>query len=420
MPISTSTKIGQYITSLNSCLYAWRFLQYAWSTCFLICSYTLREDAVETHWARRARCVHAVDAQWQLFARHEHAVSAPWIRSQSPVRSPWECGGTPWALLGNATVAVGAPWHLHVMENVKLFAIFFSIFVWSHGALTNFKSPWDRSRVWQGLNDRHVAYFSGEPTWHWCSGNSTSNDHHAAYLTGELTWQWCSGNSTINDRHVAYFTGEPTWHWCSGNSTSNDRHMVNLTGEPTWHWCSGNNTINDRHVANFTGEPTWHWCSGNSTINATWHTSLANRLDIDARGSSTINDRHVANFTGEPTWHWCSGNSTINDRHVAYLTGEPTRHWCSGNSTSINAAYLTGEPTWHWCSGNSTCNDRHVAYPTGEPTWHWFCEITGWFLYVISISDSCHHSWASVTPVKYECDTQSIITVIWLWENLGW
>ena len=95
MPISTSTKISKYLTSLNSRLYAWRFLLYAWGTCFLICSYTLRGHAVETHWARRARCVHAVDAHWQLFARHEHAVSAPWLRSQSPVRTPWERGGTP-------------------------------------------------------------------------------------------------------------------------------------------------------------------------------------------------------------------------------------------------------------------------------------------------------------------------------------
>ena len=84
-------------------------MQYAWSTCFLIYSYTLREYAVETHWARPARFVHAVDAQWQLFARHEHAVSAPWLRSQSPVRTPWERGGTPWALIGNATVAVTSP-----------------------------------------------------------------------------------------------------------------------------------------------------------------------------------------------------------------------------------------------------------------------------------------------------------------------
>ena len=149
MPISTSTKIRQYITSLNSRLYAWRFLQYAWSTCFLICSYTLREDAVETHWAR---CAHAVDAQWQLFARHEHAVSTPW---QNSVRTRWERGGTLWTLLGNATVAVGVPWHLHVMENVKIFAIFFSIFVWSQGTLEKFEiavpTPWDRNRVWQGL-----------------------------------------------------------------------------------------------------------------------------------------------------------------------------------------------------------------------------------------------------------------------------
>ena len=147
LPISTSTKIRQYITSLKSRLYEWRILQYAWGTCFLICSYTLREDAVETHWARRARCVHAVDAQWKLFARHEHAVSAPWLRSQSSVRTPWERGGTPWALLGNATVAVDAPWHLHVMENVKLFAIFFSIFVRSRGALRNFKSPCQRRGI---------------------------------------------------------------------------------------------------------------------------------------------------------------------------------------------------------------------------------------------------------------------------------
>ena len=114
---------------------------------FVIYSYTLREDAVETHWARRARCVHAVDAQWQLFARHEHAMSAPWPRNQSPVRTTWGRGGTLWARLGNATVAVGAPWHLHLMENVKLFAIFSSIFVRSHGALRNFKSPCQRRGI---------------------------------------------------------------------------------------------------------------------------------------------------------------------------------------------------------------------------------------------------------------------------------
>ena len=119
---------------------------------FLICSYTLREDAVETHWVR---CVHAVDAQWQLFARREHAMSAPWPRSQSPVR-------TPWALLGNATVAVGTPWHLHVMENVKLFAIFCSIFVRSHGALRNFKSPCQRREIAvecdRGFNNKTIFF----------------------------------------------------------------------------------------------------------------------------------------------------------------------------------------------------------------------------------------------------------------------
>ena len=147
MPISTSTKIRQYITSFNSRLYAWRCLQYAWSTCFLICSYTLREDAIKTHWAHHACCVQAVDAQWQLFAPHEYAVSAPWLGSQSLVRTPWERDGTPWVLLGNAIVAVGAPWHLHVMENVKLFTILFSIFVRFHGALRNFKSPCQRSGI---------------------------------------------------------------------------------------------------------------------------------------------------------------------------------------------------------------------------------------------------------------------------------
>ena len=70
-----------------------------------------------------------------------HATSTPWPCSQSRVRTPWERGGMPWALLGNVTVAVGAPWHLHVKENVKLFPIFSSIFMRSHGALRNFKLP---------------------------------------------------------------------------------------------------------------------------------------------------------------------------------------------------------------------------------------------------------------------------------------
>ena len=123
----------------------------------LICSYTLCGDAVETHWSRRARCVHAVDAKWQLFARHEHTISALWPRSQSPVRTPWERGGTPWALLGDATVAVGAPWHLGVMENVKLCTMFCSIFVRSHSAL----------RKIIAIGTSHInVYFS-----RWWSGN---------------------------------------------------------------------------------------------------------------------------------------------------------------------------------------------------------------------------------------------------------
>ena len=139
---STSTKIRQYNHSTTVHMHD-EFCNMP-GALFLICSYTLREDAVETHWARR---VHAVDAQGQLFARHERTMSAPWPRSQSPVKTPWERGGTSWALLGNATVAVGAPWHLHVMENVKLFAIFTSIFVRSHGALRNFKSPCQRRGI---------------------------------------------------------------------------------------------------------------------------------------------------------------------------------------------------------------------------------------------------------------------------------
>ena len=142
--LSTSTKIRQYNHSTPVHMHD-EFCNMP-RELFLICSYTLREDAVETHSARRARCVHAVDAQW-FFERHQHAMSAPWPRSQSPVRTPWGRGGTPWALLGNATVAVGAPWHLHVMEYMKLFAIFSSIFVRSHGALRNFKSPCQRRGI---------------------------------------------------------------------------------------------------------------------------------------------------------------------------------------------------------------------------------------------------------------------------------
>ena len=95
MPISTSTKISKYLTSLNSRLYAWRFLLYAWGTCFLICSYTLRGHAVETHWARRARCVHVVDAHWQLFARRERSVTTQSIAGQNSLGARWHAVGAP-------------------------------------------------------------------------------------------------------------------------------------------------------------------------------------------------------------------------------------------------------------------------------------------------------------------------------------
>ena len=177
---------------------------------FLICPYTLREDAIETHlgapcapYARR-RCAVTTRARhersalrWRhngrdivsnhqphddcllnrLFTRrskkHQSFASLAFVRGihRGPVNSPhkWPVtrkmspfddvimvttqsvagqnsgershGGAPWALLGNATIALGAPWHLHGMENVKLFAIFSHIFVRSHGALRNFKSP---------------------------------------------------------------------------------------------------------------------------------------------------------------------------------------------------------------------------------------------------------------------------------------
>ena len=96
----------------------------------------------------RRRC--AVTTFCTPRARHERSATTQSIAGQS-------CVG---ALLGNATVAAGAPWHLRVMENVKLFAIFSSIFVRSHGALRNFKSPCKPRgiAVWQGLNYvRHVT-----------------------------------------------------------------------------------------------------------------------------------------------------------------------------------------------------------------------------------------------------------------------
>ena len=93
----------------------------------LICSYTLCGDAVETHWSRRARCVHAVDAKWQLFARHEHAMSAPWTRSQSPVRTPWERGGTPW----HSSATPLSPWarrDISALWKIWNYALYFVVF----------------------------------------------------------------------------------------------------------------------------------------------------------------------------------------------------------------------------------------------------------------------------------------------------
>ena len=127
MPISTSTKIRQYITSLNSLLYAWRFLQYAWGTCFLICSYTLREDTVETRWARRVRCVHAVDAQWQLFAHDEHAMSAPWPCSQSPS----ELRGSAVARRGRSSETPLSPWarrDISTLWKIYNYSLYFLVF----------------------------------------------------------------------------------------------------------------------------------------------------------------------------------------------------------------------------------------------------------------------------------------------------
>ena len=76
-----------------------------------------------------------------------HAMSTPWALRDYAINRRSEFRGSAVARPGNATVAVGAPWHLHVMENVKLFAIFFSIFVRSHGALRNFKSPCQRRGI---------------------------------------------------------------------------------------------------------------------------------------------------------------------------------------------------------------------------------------------------------------------------------
>ena len=74
-----------------------------------------------------------------------HATSTPWALRDYAVNRRSELRGSAVAHRGRSWetpfVAVGAPWHLHVMENVKLFVTFFSIFVWSHGALRNSKSP---------------------------------------------------------------------------------------------------------------------------------------------------------------------------------------------------------------------------------------------------------------------------------------
>ena len=63
-----------------------------------------------------------------------HATSTPWALCDYAVNRRSE-------LRGNAVGAPGKGNCRHIMENVKLFAIFFSIFVQPHGALRNFKSP---------------------------------------------------------------------------------------------------------------------------------------------------------------------------------------------------------------------------------------------------------------------------------------
>ena len=91
---------------------------------FLECSYTLHEDAVETHWAPRALCVHAVDAQWQLFARQEHVL----------------CYGK-WEIIR---------YILRYFHAIPRHSEKFQITV---------PTPWDCGRVWQGLKQQ----------WHWTS-----------------------------------------------------------------------------------------------------------------------------------------------------------------------------------------------------------------------------------------------------------
>ena len=96
---------------------------------------------VHTQYRCHRNALDACDAQWQLLACHECAMSALWQHRQSPTsRTSWEHGGTPSALLRNATIILGMLWHLHVMKNMKLFALFSSILVQSQSAMRNFKS----------------------------------------------------------------------------------------------------------------------------------------------------------------------------------------------------------------------------------------------------------------------------------------
>ena len=112
---------------------------------------------------------------------------------QSPVRTPWEHGGTSWVVIRNAMVVMGAPWHPHVMENVKLFAIFSSIFVRSHGALRNFKSPCQRRVIAvecdRGFTLVHVMRAIARKTGSWTSDHSTTitnKDEHWVVMYNTL------------------------------------------------------------------------------------------------------------------------------------------------------------------------------------------------------------------------------------------
>ena len=131
----------------------------------LVFLYTLRENAVQTQWTRRARRVHAVDALWQLLARHVRAVSAPRERNDSPTKTQWGRRCAPWALRGNATIAVRTPWHLHLVKNEKYFATISSIFWRSHGALEKIKSQWPRRGIAVEC-DRGLSQCYISPHWH--------------------------------------------------------------------------------------------------------------------------------------------------------------------------------------------------------------------------------------------------------------